>query len=93
MPDLLGDALVPAAVEVDLPGGPHDDADRRERPRARHPQLGRPGDVADVGLAAEHQDVEIVGLHLGQRALASPGAQCAVVGQDLSAHWPCPYGA
>ncbi len=59
-----------------------------ERPGAGHPQLRRTGHVADVGLPAEDQDVEVVGLHLGQRPLAPPGAQSAVVGQDLSRHRP-----
>ena len=35
--NLLGHALVPRAVEVDLAGGPHVGADRPERPGSDHP--------------------------------------------------------
>ncbi len=73
--DLLGDALIPRAVEVDLTGGAHQYADRRERTGARDPELRRPGHVADVGLASQYQDVEIVGVHLSDGALTPPGAQ------------------
>ena len=93
MPDLLGDALVPAAVEMDLSGGPDQHTDRCERTGTRHPKLRCTGDVPDVGLASEHQDVEVVGLHLRERPLTPPGAQSQVVRQDLLGHQCCPYGA
>ena len=69
MRDLLRNALVPGAVEVDLAGGAHQRTDRPERPGAGDPQLRRAGHVSDVGLPAQHQDVEVVGCHLGQRPL------------------------
>ena len=53
---------------------------------------GAPDDVPDIGLAPEHQYVEVVGLHLSQRALAPADSQCPLVGQDLSVHSE-PYGA
>ena len=75
MADLLGDALVPGAVQVDLAGRADHHTDRPERSGARDPQLRRSGHVSDVGLAAEHQDVEVVGRHLGQRPFAAAAAQ------------------
>jgi hypothetical protein len=48
--------------------------------------LWRASDVTDVGLSAEHQDVEVVGVHLSQRALAPAGAQGEAVGDDLFCH-------
>ena len=73
--DLVGDALVPRAVQVDLTGRADHLADRAERPGARDPQLRRPGHVPDVGLPAEDQDVDVVGRHLGQHPLAPAAAQ------------------
>ena len=48
--------------------------------------FGAGGHVADVGLSAEHQDVEVERLHLGQCAGAPSGTQFPAVGDDLSAH-------
>ena len=94
MVDLLRHALVPAAVEVDLTGGTDHDADRREGPRPGDPELWRSGHVADVGLPAEHQDVEVERLHLGHCACAPPCSQGQAVGDDLVGHqMPAPYGA
>ena len=89
--DVVGDALVPRAVQVDLPRRPDDGADRTERSGPRDPELRRPGEIAHVGLPPEHQHVEVVGLHLSQRPLAPTDSQCPLVGQDLSFHRP--YGA
>ena len=61
-------------------GLPDDHARRPEGTGACYPQLWRTGDVADVGLPAENQHVEVVLFHLGQRPLPATGAQRAVVG-------------
>ncbi len=88
--DLVGDALIPCAVQVDLAGRADHLADRAERPGARDPQLRRAGDVPDVGLAAEDQDVDVVGGHLGQHPIAAAAAQSLWVRQDLECHQDLP---
>ena len=87
--DFFGDSLVVGAVEVDVPGGAHHDAHRTERSRAGYPQLRRAGDVTNIGLPAEHQDVEVVCVHLGQRPFPTSGAQCPGVGRNFSRHKGC----
>jgi hypothetical protein len=62
--DVVGDALVPGAEEVHGTRLTHEHAGRTERPGPGDPQLRRPGYVTDVGLAAEDQDIEVVGRHL-----------------------------
>ena len=52
---------------------------------------GAPGNVPDIGLAPEHEHVEVVRFHLSQRALTPAEPQCPLVGQDLCAHSE-PYG-
>ena len=39
--------------------------------------------------AVQHENVEVMGFHLGQRALPPPDAECAVVRPDLSRHRAC----
>ena len=84
--DLLGHTLVGRAVQVDLAGGAVEHADRPERAGARDPQLRNAGDVADVGLTAQHQHVQAVGPHLGQGAVAPRRAERPVIGPDLRNH-------
>ena len=84
--DLVGDALVPCAVQVDLTRVADHLADRAERPGARHPQLGGTGDVPDIGLAPEHKDVDVVHGHLLQHPLPAAAAQSLCVRQDLGSH-------
>ena len=91
--DLVGDALIPCAVQVNLAGRADHLADRAERPGARDPQLRRPGDVPDVGLAPEDEDVDVVVGHLGKHPLATAAAQSFRVGQDFERHQARPYGA
>ena len=82
--DLLGDTLVIGAVEVDIAGGAHHDTHRAERSRPGYPQLRGAGDIANVGLPPEHQDVEVVCLHLGQRPFPTPDPQLQGVRRNLS---------
>ena len=72
---------------MDLPGGPDDSTQigANGRVPATH-SCGAPVTYRTLAWRPEHQHVEVVGLHLRQRALAPPGAQRQVVGQDLSAH-------
>ena len=86
MGNVVGNALVPGAEQVDRAGLAHQHAGRTERPGPGDPQLRRAGDVADVGLATEDQNVEIVRRHLLQRPPAAPRPQRAAVGQDFSCH-------
>ena len=60
MADFLGDALVSGAVEVDVPGVAHYDTHRTEWSCPGYPELRGADDIADVGLPAEHQDVQVV---------------------------------
>ena len=60
------EAVVAVGEQVHRAGAAHDDATRRERARAREPEPVRAGDRARVGLAAEHQHVDLVALHLGR---------------------------
>ena len=89
--DVVGDALVPRTVQMDLPRRPHDGADRSERPSPCDPQLRRARKIPDIGLAPEHEHIEVVRFHLSQRALTPAESQCPLVGQDLCVHTE-PYG-
>ena len=84
--DLLGDALVPGAEQVDLAGRPHDHAAGAERARARVPQQRHARRVADVGHPPEHEQVEVVRLHRRERSLAAAVAERGVVRERLSRH-------
>ncbi|BBY13604.1 hypothetical protein MMARJ_43440 [Mycobacterium marseillense] len=79
MGDIVGHAFVPRAEEVHGAGLTHHHTGRTERPGAGDPQLRRTGDVTDIGLPAEDQNIEIVRRHLVERPLATPRAQGALV--------------
>ena len=87
--DLLGDALVPRAQEVDLAGRAHDDAAGAERAGAGVPEDRHARRVADVGDPPEHEHVEVVGLHRGEQPLAA--ARRGAPGRRGGAQ--SPYGA
>ena len=58
--DVVGDALVPGAQQVDLPRRAHDHAAGAERAGAGVPQDRHARHVADVGDPPEHEHVEVV---------------------------------
>ena len=60
MRNVVGDAFVPGAEQVNRAGRAHQHTGWAKRPGPGHPQLRRAGDVADVGLPAEDQHIEIV---------------------------------
>ena len=87
MGDLLGDALVPRAEQVQLLGRPHDHAAGAERAGAGVPEDRDARGVADVGDPTEHEHVEVVRLHRREQAGSRrPCAEGRVVGARLSRH-------
>jgi hypothetical protein len=84
--DLVRNAFVPGAEEVDLARPAHGHAAGTERARARVPEERHTGHVPDVGDPSEHEHVEVVLLHGGEGPLAPALPEGGMVRERLSRH-------
>ena len=81
--DVVGDALVPRAEQMDGPGRPHEHAPGTEGSRAGGPQPRRSRHVAGVRFAPDDEHVDVGLLHLGEHTRPAGESQGRVIGTNL----------